>query len=375
MAGAEAVAGLPGGEQFEALWHRVDGDAGSVSALAAALMSAAEHVGSVQTYVSTSVGGLEGGWNGSAADAFGAYMGKMSAASADVTAGLDKAAAALTQAAAEIDSAKATLDSIANQILDEAEKVKDIPILGATLAAEAVSRGCAEAEPAVQALSAQLSAAASGVSSALATGGYRTLPAPGEGSYLPSHGGAIDWTAVPKDGEGDATSPASADSGNSGGSGGGGSTDGSGAGSGTGSNSFAGGSGSVGSGGGPPAAQPTGDVKTWIDEATKILEEHGVSADKISAADINMIISHESSGNPHAINLTDSNAAAGHPSKGVMQCIDSTFDANALPGHTDIWNPVDNIIAGVRYALGRYGSLDNVPGVRAVHDGGSYVGY
>ena len=58
-----------------------------------------------------------------------------------------------------------------------------------------------------------------------------------------------------------------------------------------------------------------------------------------------------------------------------MQTIDSTFNSYALPGHKDIWNPVDNIIAGVRYALSRYGTLDNVPGVAAVHSGGSYVGY
>jgi uncharacterized protein YukE len=71
----------------------------------------------------------------------------------------------------------------------------------------------------------------------------------------------------------------------------------------------------------------------------------------------------------------NSNAQAGHPSKGLMQTIDSTFSSHALPGHGNIYNPVDNIIAGVRYALGRYGSIGNVPGIRAVHSGGSYVGY
>jgi hypothetical protein len=71
----------------------------------------------------------------------------------------------------------------------------------------------------------------------------------------------------------------------------------------------------------------------------------------------------------------NSNAQAGHPSKGLMQTIDSTFSGHALPGHGNIYNPVDNIIAGVRYALGRYGSIGNVPGIRAVHSGGAYVGY
>ena len=128
-------------------------------------------------------------------------------------------------------------------------------------------------------------------------------------------------------------------------------------------------------GGGPPAAPPSGDVAQWIKQAEQLLIRSGVPADKISADDINLIIQHESGGNPHAQNNWDSNAAAGHPSKGLMQTIDSTFDSYALPGHTDIWNPVDNIVAGVRYALSRYGSLDAVPGIAAVHSGGSYVGY
>jgi uncharacterized protein YukE len=77
----------------------------------------------------------------------------------------------------------------------------------------------------------------------------------------------------------------------------------------------------------------------------------------------------------HIFLTGNSNAAAGHPSKGLMQCIDSTFNAHKLPGHDDIWNPVDNIIAGVRYSLSRYGSLGNVPGIKATEHGGHYVGY
>ena len=77
----------------------------------------------------------------------------------------------------------------------------------------------------------------------------------------------------------------------------------------------------------------------------------------------------------HIFLTGNSNAAAGTPSAGIMQTIAPTFNAYALPGHGDIYNPVDNIIAGVRYALARYGSLDNVPGVAAVHSGEAYVGY
>jgi hypothetical protein len=66
----------------------------------------------------------------------------------------------------------------------------------------------------------------------------------------------------------------------------------------------------------------------------------------------------ESGGNPRAINLTDSNAQARHPSKGLMQVIDPTFRAYAMPGHnSDIWDPLSNILASERYAMARYGSL------------------
>jgi SLT domain-containing protein len=40
-----------------------------------------------------------------------------------------------------------------------------------------------------------------------------------------------------------------------------------------------------------------------------------------------------------------------------------------------IMNPVHNIVAGVRYALNRYGSLENVPGIRSMARGGAYKGY
>ena len=131
----------------------------------------------------------------------------------------------------------------------------------------------------------------------------------------------------------------------------------------------------MGSSGGPPSSPPPGNVQQWIQEAIQILEQNGVPASALNQQDIWTIIQHESGGNPNAINLWDSNAQAGHPSKGLMQCIDSTFQAHMLPGHGNIYNPVDNVIAGVRYALSRYGSIENVPGIRAVHSGGHYVGY
>ncbi|MDN2497278.1 hypothetical protein FHY52_11330, partial [Nocardia nova] len=142
-----------------------------------------------------------------------------------------------------------------------------------------------------------------------------------------------------------------------------------------GTSSYSGGSYNGPTSGPPPTAHPSGDVQQWIAQAKQVLIEMGYPPESIDENAIALIIEHESGGDPNAINNWDSNAAAGHPSKGLMQCIDSTFNAHAAPGHTDIWNPVDNIVAATRYSIDRYGSLDNVPGVSAVSGGGGYVGY
>jgi hypothetical protein len=79
--------------------------------------------------------------------------------------------------------------------------------------------------------------------------------------------------------------------------------------------------------------------------------------------------------NDHVFLTGNSNAAAGHPSKGLMQCIDSTFNAHKLPGHDNIYDPVDSIIAGVRYTFDRYGGFSGHPGLKAMAGGGGYQGY
>lgn len=65
----------------------------------------------------------------------------------------------------------------------------------------------------------------------------------------------------------------------------------------------------------------------------------------------------ESGGNPRAVNNWDSNAAAGRPSKGLLQTIPETFSAYALPGHHNIFNPVDNAAAAIRYMFADYGHI------------------
>ncbi|MGW5647582.1 transglycosylase SLT domain-containing protein [Saccharopolyspora sp. NPDC003752] len=123
------------------------------------------------------------------------------------------------------------------------------------------------------------------------------------------------------------------------------------------------------------AEKPKDQIGAWIDEAIGVLDQHGIPRDQIDADAIRTIIMHESNGDPSATNGWDSNAAAGTPSIGLMQTIEPTFQSYALPGHGDIYNPVDNIIAATRYAMTTYGSVADVPGVAGLRSGGSYSGY
>jgi Transglycosylase SLT domain len=98
-----------------------------------------------------------------------------------------------------------------------------------------------------------------------------------------------------------------------------------------------------------------------------------VTSENIAA--INYMIANESSWKADNVNHWDSNARRGTPSKGLMQTIEPTFRSYSLPGHKNIFDPTDNIIAGIRYAKARYGSLQNVPGVRNQRHGYGYEGY
>ncbi|WP_280229872.1 transglycosylase SLT domain-containing protein [Nocardia cyriacigeorgica] len=125
----------------------------------------------------------------------------------------------------------------------------------------------------------------------------------------------------------------------------------------------------------PGGRIPGGTVGQWIQQAMEVLRRMGYDISKIDPEAIAIIIKHESNGNPNAHNGWDSNAAKGTPSKGLMQTIGPTFNRWAAPGYNNIYGPVDNIVAGVRYAINRYGSVSNVPGVVAVRSGRRYVGY
>ncbi|MFI9819883.1 transglycosylase SLT domain-containing protein [Streptomyces sp. NPDC052013] len=98
----------------------------------------------------------------------------------------------------------------------------------------------------------------------------------------------------------------------------------------------------------------------WIRESLAVMAQHGIPG---TYEGIHRNIMRESSGNPAAINLWDSNAAKGTPSKGLLQVIDPTFAAYHVPGTAfDPFDPVANITAACNYAADRYGSIDNVFG-------------
>ncbi|MEE6667678.1 tape measure protein [Pediococcus acidilactici] len=95
-------------------------------------------------------------------------------------------------------------------------------------------------------------------------------------------------------------------------------------------------------------------VQRWKSDVEKALSKLGLST---SASMVNRVlrqINTESGGNPRAMGGTDG-LADGH-AEGLMQVKPGTFSAYHLPGHNNIWNGYDNLLAGLNYAKHRYGS-------------------
>jgi len=101
-----------------------------------------------------------------------------------------------------------------------------------------------------------------------------------------------------------------------------------------------------------------GSVERWREYVVKALKANGLPATAHQINSWMRLIQRESNGDPHAINLWDSNARAGHPSKGLAQTIDSTFNAYKFAGHNDIYNGYDNLLAAINYMKHRYGTSD-----------------
>lgn len=104
-------------------------------------------------------------------------------------------------------------------------------------------------------------------------------------------------------------------------------------------------------------ANPGGSgVQRWKPYVIQALKANGFDASAYQVAAWMRVIQRESNGNPKAINLWDSNAKAGIPSKGLVQTIDPTFNAYKFPGHNDVYNGYDDLLAGIHYMKSIYGS-------------------
>jgi hypothetical protein len=108
------------------------------------------------------------------------------------------------------------------------------------------------------------------------------------------------------------------------------------------------------SGGSAPAPSGPG-VSRWASTVSAALLANGITP---TSALINAWlrqIQTESGGNPNILQQVHDINSGPNAARGLVQVIPTTFAANALPGHTNIFNGLDNLMAGIHYALGRYG--------------------
>lgn len=113
----------------------------------------------------------------------------------------------------------------------------------------------------------------------------------------------------------------------------------------------------------------TGDsaqVDGWIKEAEAQMGRDFTAEEEEA---IRVVAYHESRNDPSASNNFDANAQAGNPSQGLMQVTQSNFQSYNPGG--DIFNPVDSIVAAVRYSDERYGGIDKSKGYVDYKNGGA----
>lgn len=104
---------------------------------------------------------------------------------------------------------------------------------------------------------------------------------------------------------------------------------------------------------------PSGSgVQRWAGQVKQALAANGLSTNQDMIDRVLRQIATESSGNEKAVqgNIGDINNITGDLAKGLMQTISATFNAYKFPGHGDIFNGYDNLLAALNYAKSRYGS-------------------
>ncbi|TYC50730.1 hypothetical protein ESZ50_01920 [Weissella muntiaci] len=111
-------------------------------------------------------------------------------------------------------------------------------------------------------------------------------------------------------------------------------------------------------GGGGKGAPSGSGVNRWRDQVVEALKANGLSTSEDMVNKVLRQIATESGGNEKAVQggYTDINTITGDLAKGLMQTISATFNAYKFPGHGDIFNGYDNLLAALKYAKNRYGS-------------------
>ncbi|MEQ4715231.1 transglycosylase SLT domain-containing protein [Nonomuraea sp. B19D2] len=387
----DQIAALPGGGQLTAIMDKVNGDPEKIRAIAARWRllgnaSFEEPANRGEVAKPGPLGDIAGAarlvddaWNGDSARAFIDHMKSYGNAGLALQEALDDCAKSLENAADSLDRAKRGVNGICETLLAQV----------ATFRSKYRNQPASDVEPGVQSIvnkhvepvqthashaETAVSAAARSIDQRL---GENRLPFTFEDIKPPEEEGFVGtrsgWTPVTPDELSDpARTTLSGDAGGGTGTGGGAAYSG------------------VSGGGGTPA--PKEKVVNWIQDAIKEMKDPRYAAElrrrgiDLSDLDPNdpkdieriwTIIFHESGGNPDAINNWDINAQNGVPSQGLMQTIPPTFNAHKLPGHDEIRNPVDNIIAGVLYTYGRYGDLAHHPGIWSLENepNGGYKPY
>ncbi|MER7014565.1 phage tail tape measure protein [Saccharopolyspora sp. NPDC000359] len=121
-----------------------------------------------------------------------------------------------------------------------------------------------------------------------------------------------------------------------------------------------------------PVANVGAGVQRWAPLVLQALAMLGQPADYLGITLRRM--NQESGGNPNAINRWDVNAQRGTPSVGLMQVIGPTFARYRDPrAAANIYDPLANILASMRYALARYGSLPAAYNRAGGYDSGGYL--
>lgn len=108
-------------------------------------------------------------------------------------------------------------------------------------------------------------------------------------------------------------------------------------------------------------------VNRWSYQVKDALKANGMSTDSWAVNKILKQISTESGGNEKAVQggYTDVNTKTGDLAKGLMQTISATFNRYAHPGHNNILNGYDNLLAAIAYIKNRYGT--NMSGIGEGH--------